>query len=346
MQIHLDSPSRGYLPGALVKGEVELDPSMDGECGTLSIIFSGRSMVELNAWSVGPGDYGTSTAFLFRSTRTLYVGAWPCFAMPLGGWPFVFAFPYQPHRGQSWHAWTSASVESGHPKQWSAVHASRSLPRSFSYDGDTVCSALVEYRLEAKWMTSVREQQRDSVLLPFDTYRWDADPGVAPVVKTEHFSLRSPLVQREEPEKCPLTFRDKVLQGATPLIELGLIYISEKSTASEIPTVFLRSITVELEHSTAVRTLRRAASHSFVSTLDSKKSLEIALRGSGTVDIADILELNTEDIPYDLYTFNVSQKNSLIVRFGVECLGQRFEFQHTSRLAVLSPFYEESPPSF
>ena len=370
MHIHLDSPNRGYLPGALVQGELELSPSDDGEQGSLTIVFTGRSIIEIKAGSIGPGDYGTNTQFLVRSKQVLYEGATPFTSMPPGGWPFLFTFPSKPHSGMKQEIWTNAPMKHGQPKKWSCDEAFDSLPQSFHFSGGPISSADVEYRLDAKWV-SASQHKKDSAMLSFDTYRWDPDPALSPVTDAQRLLLKSPLLPRQEPGTCPLTFKDKfhmafgpegmmtraeftlhtkvgtrIVQGAVPTIELSLVYVPQKSTAADIPAVVLRSFMVIIEQVTAVRTLRRAAFHTTAWTLGAKDSLDIPLRSDEAVDVSEVLGLRTEDVPYDLSTFNIQQRHQFLLSFDVECMQKRFTFRQKLGLDMLSPFYEETPPGF
>lgn len=65
-------------------------------------------------------------------------------------------------------------MKSGHPRDWSCDQAMNSLSRSFRFSGGPIFSARVECRLEAKWV-SATQQGKDSIVLPFDTYRWDEE---------------------------------------------------------------------------------------------------------------------------------------------------------------------------
>lgn len=367
MQIHLDSPNRGYLPGALVQGEIELGAENDGEEGVLSVVFSGRSMIELKAWSVGPGDYNTSTQFLVQSRQVLYEGSLPFTSMPPGGWPFLFTFPSKPHSDLGQEIWTNASIKSGCPRDWSCDHAMISLPRSFKLSAGPIYSACVEYRLEARWI-SATQRARDLVVLPFDTYRRSEEPEESFFPAVERFSLRSSLLPREKSTVCPLTLKDKLhlavghegitrtefnietkvrttlVQGDVLPIEQMVIYVSERSTTAKVPTVSLASFTVGIEETTAVRTLRRAVSHTDTVTLGSCDSLDVPFEGSEPINISERLGLSTEHISYDIDTFNIRQSHDACLSFTVECMGQYFDFHQKIRLNILSPFYEESPP--
>lgn len=369
MKIHLDSPNRGYLPGALVRGEIELDPSSDGEQGTLSIVFSGRSMIELKAWSVGPGDYGRNTQFLISSKLSLYEGNSGYMDMPAGGHPFLFTFPSKMHNALGQRIW-SDSAKYGSPKDWSHSSSLNLLPRSLSYTGGPILSATVEYRLDARWSSDTR-QERKSVTLPFDTYRSEPTPHVTSLAATDSFSFRSTFLPNEQAHDCPLTVTDrfhmafgsegistkmkfqietkigtKIVQGEVPLVELRLSYVTRKSTSAEIPAVRLRFLTIHLERITAVRTPRRASSHLNTVFLGTNCSLDLVLPEGTVVNISEALGLRTEDIPYDIHTFNFRQTHKMRLYFTVECMEKRFEFQKEADLTILSPFYEESPPCF
>ncbi|KAJ5573684.1 uncharacterized protein N7459_008111 [Penicillium hispanicum] len=364
MQIHLDCPNRGYLPGALVQGEIELAEFDEEEWGTLSIVFSGRSMIELKASTVSPGDYGTSTQFLIRSRQVLYEGRRPFSSMPPGGWPFLFTFPSRPHNGMKQEIWLDANQ-----KDWSTVQANKVLPRSFTFSGGPIFSAAVVYQLEARWV-SLTHHEKEWMTLSLDTYRHEEDPKMLCITEGRRFSLRSSLIPREETQTRPLTLKDRfhmafgpdgmttraefklhsiigtrIVHGAIPLVELKLEYVPGKSTAADIPAVQLKSATVDVEQVTSVRTLRREVSHTSLVSLGSKYSMDTPLPESEAVDISNILGLRTENIPYDLYTFNIRQRHNLILCFTVECMGKRFEFQQKAQLSVLSPFYEETPPA-
>ncbi|KAK5789337.1 hypothetical protein VI817_008461 [Penicillium citrinum] len=366
MKIHLDSPNRGYLPGALVRGEVELGPDTDTEQGTLSIVFSGRSMIELSAWSVGPGDYGRSTQYLVN-TKTVLCNGSSCYTdMPAGGYAFLFTFPSRAHSALGQSIWPE-SMKYGNPKTWSNYTALDLLPRSLSYTGGSILSATIEYRLDAKWVSKTR-QERKSVVLPFDTYRSEAIPHGIAVAATDQFKIKNK--QLEECHRYSGSFVDRVhmalgsegistktkfkiqtkigtviVQGTAPTVELRVLYPFQKPASGDIP-VRLRFLSVHLERITSVRTPRRASSHTNTVHFGTSDSLDLILPEEIGLDISDCLGLRTNDMPYDLYTFNVRQTHRLGLSFIVECMGNRFEFQKKIDLAILSPFYEETPPSF
>ncbi|OQE16975.1 hypothetical protein PENSTE_c022G05144 [Penicillium steckii] len=366
MKIHLDSPNRGYLPGALVRGEVELGMDADTEQGTLSIVFSGRSKIELNAWSVGPGDYGRSTQFLVN-TKTVFCNGTSCYTdMPAGGYPFLFTFPSRAQCALGQSIW-SESMRYGHPKNWPHYTALDLLPRSLSYTGGSILSATIEYRLDAKWVSETRQERR-SVVLPFDTYRSESVPLATPVAATDQFTFKNK--QLEECQRYSWTLADRVhmalgsegistktkfeiqtkietviVQGTVPSVELRVLHPLKKPAGDEIP-VRLQFMTVHLERITSVRTPRRAASHANTVYFSTNDSLNVILPETTEIDISDCLGLSTHDIPYDLDTFNLRQTHRLGLYFIVECMGNRFEFQKKTDLAILSPFYEETPPSF
>lgn len=360
MEIHVDSPSRGYLPGALIRGEVELDVDTDGEQGILSIVFSGRSMIELKAWSVGPGDYGRNTQLLMTSRTKLYEGN-SCYTdMPAGGYPFLFTFPSKTHNALGESIW-SKSAKYGSPKNWPPHAALGFLPRSLSFTGGPILSATIEYRLDVKWVSGTRQKRR-SIVLPFDTYRSEPSPQATSVTATDKFSLGSTsLIHRgTHPHhlnvakgsigkmefKIETRVGTKVVQGGVPLVKLRLSYPKHKSTTASIPAVRLQFLTVHLERVTAVRTPRRAACHMNTVHFSTSSSLDLILPEETNIDISNTLGLRSEDMPYDLYTYNLRQTHNLRLYFTVECMGKRFEFQKETDLALLSPFYEESPPCF
>ncbi|KAJ5378797.1 hypothetical protein N7509_011916 [Penicillium cosmopolitanum] len=284
MEIHLDCPNRGYLPGALVRGEVEVDQGTDGEQGTLSIVFSGRSMIELKSWSVGPGDYSRNTQFLMISRITLYEGV-SCYTdMPAGGYPFLFTFSSKTQNALGQSIWPE-SAKYGSPKSWGRHAALESLPPSLSFTGGSILSATIEYRLDVKWVSGTRQERR-SCVLPFDTYRSEPSPHITSVTTTDSFSFRNTPLPYGEDNSCPLTVSDRfhlalrsegtgtkvkfnikttigttVVQGEVPSVELCLYHLNQKAKLEDIPVVRLQVFTVHLERITAARTPRRAASH-------------------------------------------------------------------------------------
>ncbi|KAJ5995051.1 hypothetical protein N7481_002028 [Penicillium waksmanii] len=369
MEIHLDCPNRGYLPGALVRGEVEVDQGTDGEQGILNIAFSGRSIIELKAWSVGPGDYSRNTQFLMIAKTTLYEG-FSCYTdMPAGGYPFLFTFPSKAHNALGQSIWPE-SAKYGSPKNWHHHAALESLPPSLSFAGGSILSATIEYRLDVKWVSKTRQERR-SFVLPFDTYRSEPSPHVTSVTTTDSFSFQNTSSPHGEADSCPLTVSDRfhlalrsegvgakvefnikttigttVVQGEVPSVELRLYHSNQKAKLADMPVVRLRVFAVHLERITAARTPRRAASHTNTVHFSTNKSLDLVLAERTRVDISDALGLGTDDISYDLYTFNLRRTHKIKLYFTVECMGKRFEFQKQTDLAMHSPFYEQTPPCF
>lgn len=369
MEIHLDSPTRGYLPGALIRGEVEVDQGTDGERGTLSIVFSGRSIIELEAWCVGPGDYGRNTQFLMTSKTTLYEGV-SCYTdMPAGGYPFLFTFPSKTHNALGQSIWPD-SAKYGNPKSWPHSPALELLPPSLSFSGGPILAATIEYRLDVKWLSRTR-QERKSFVLPFDTYRSEPSPHDTSVTTTDSFSFQNMYSSPGEALGSPLTITDNfqlalgskgigrrfkfdiktivgatVVQGEIPSVRLCLYRSNQKGKPAFIPAVRLRVFTVHLERITAVRTPRRAASHTNTVHFSTNKSLDLILAEETSLNISHSLGLETDDIFYDFYTFNLRRSHKMRFLFTVECLGERFEFQKQIDLVIHSPFYEQTPPSF
>lgn len=61
MRINPIVPAEDTPNWALAQGEIEVGVGNDGEDGILSAApLSGRSMIELKAWRVGPGEYNTA----------------------------------------------------------------------------------------------------------------------------------------------------------------------------------------------------------------------------------------------------------------------------------------------
>lgn len=160
MQIYCASSNIGYLPGALFQGDIELVAENVGEEGLLSVTLSGRSVIELKARSVGPGDYKTSTQYLIQSWQVLYEGSLPISLMAPGEWSFFVHIPSKPHSAQPQDIWANAAIKSGCPREWGCDQAMGTLPRSFRLSAGPIYFACVEYRLEARWI-SATQRERD-----------------------------------------------------------------------------------------------------------------------------------------------------------------------------------------
>jgi Arrestin (or S-antigen), N-terminal domain len=374
-----DSGKRVFAAGDIVKGRVVLQSQQDEAVGSVLISFMGRAKSKIRRKKRnGPNNGHTSTyrgrGNYFYFSKTLYQGHYTLRANTYE-WPFEFQFPS--------HTDSRAVVDN-----FDATYPFRSnsdvhpLPPNFTHSNSGYYSSYecyVEYKLEAtmtrppgssKFFASDMKVGLPLGLLPHRNVEY---PSLELKSMQGHFTARTLRLLPEKAdaklsmkEKMRSTFKKSELPSASFSLKIDFptqIYpggpfnlkVSMKHTGSNCqqkPTVFLKSVKVEVKSTVSIRAPATFTDHhehaSWSHQLLGRSGINLEIPEMHDVPQKDPIQaiedglslcgtgvVNTRPVQVSFNTYNIAVSSRLAFNISVSCADKIFSCGYQCALMVI-----------